>query len=161
MLALLIAGFESSCSAKAPFDSEPVGSVSVSSSQPDHGQQASDSLREEKFIAYLSRCDCKSGTVAADRVEWVTASDQKRMEELHLTQDDMPDGFYIYNSKKETNPIEIAKDAKISIFRDTSGTPFQSDLNGLADRISASSTSVFWLTIQNGVASAVEEQYLP
>jgi beta-lactamase regulating signal transducer with metallopeptidase domain len=115
---------------------------------------------QTKIIAYLSKYN-PDQTVTADPVEWITDSDKKRIKELHLPEDDMPDGFYIYNPTKEKNVIRIALNAKISIFKDTGNTPVQTDLAGLSDRISASPGSLFWLIIQKGMATSVEEQYLP
>ncbi len=46
------------------------------------------------FAAMLEEID--QDTVVLDVMEFITIEDTRRMEELGITEEDMPDGYYIY-----------------------------------------------------------------
>ena len=56
----------------------------------------------EIYVAALLK-EMSDDTITVDVVEFITADDVKRIKELNLTEDDMPDGYYIlYNSETKT-----------------------------------------------------------
>lgn len=45
--------------------------------------------------------------ITVDTIEFITDVDSDRFNELNLTQDDMPDGYYIYNPDEKTVVWEL------------------------------------------------------
>lgn len=41
-------------------------------------------------------------TITVDIAEFITDDDTERIKELNLSEEDMPDGYYIYNPDEET-----------------------------------------------------------
>lgn len=54
----------------------------------------------EYIAAFLKGMTDSSITV--DIAEFITDDDTERLKELNLTEEDMPDGYYIYNPDEET-----------------------------------------------------------
>lgn len=46
-------------------------------------------------------------SITVDVVEFITSDDTARMKSLDLTEEDMPDGYYIYNPEQETVTWEL------------------------------------------------------
>lgn len=59
------------------------------------------------FAAMLEEID--QDTVVLDVVEFITIEDTRRMEELGITEEDMPDGYYIYNPDKKTTSFKLGE----------------------------------------------------
>ena len=75
------------------------------------------------FMAYIT--DFSTDTICADKIEWVTFPGS-RAEELDLTEDDAPSGFYIYNPDTASEPFSLAADCRITILDwENSYTPLQ------------------------------------
>ena len=75
------------------------------------------------FMAYIT--DFSTDTICADKIEWVTFPGS-RAEELDLTEDDAPSGFYIYNPDTASEPFSLPADCRITILDwENSYTPLQ------------------------------------
>ncbi len=75
------------------------------------------------FMAYIT--DFDTDTICADKIEWVTFPGS-RAEELDLTEDDAPSGFYIYNPDTASEPFSLPADCRITILDwENSYTPLQ------------------------------------
>ncbi len=59
------------------------------------------------FAAMLEEID--GNTVVLDIVEFITDDDTERIRELKLTEEDMPDGYYIYNPDKKTTSFKLSE----------------------------------------------------
>ena len=55
---------------------------------------------EEYIAAFLK--GMADSTITVDVAEFITDDDMERIKELNLTEEDMPDGYYIYNPDEET-----------------------------------------------------------
>lgn len=64
----------------------------------------------ENVCAYLR--EIKGSTITLDTAEYITTEDSKRMAELGLTEDDMPDGYYIYNPDEQTEDYNLTDDTE-------------------------------------------------
>lgn len=58
---------------------------------------------------YIGHITIEENTLYLDEVEWITDENQDRITELELSQDDMPNGYYIYNPSSATVPFELNK----------------------------------------------------
>ena len=61
---------------------------------------------ENVYIAAFLR-DITEDSITVDVVEFITSGDTARMKSLYLTEEDMPDGYYIYNPEQETVTWEL------------------------------------------------------
>lgn len=67
-------------------------------------QAASQSYTDGSGVEYIAAFlkDMTDSTITVDIAEFITDDDTERIKELNLTEEDMPDGYYIYNPDEET-----------------------------------------------------------
>ena len=142
-------------------------------------------------VAMLSGCGSKEETrlgfvhmdgdvLYFDEVEWITSEDTERMKELGLSEDDMMDGYYIYNEKEEdealrTNEstsytfydwnalfVEATDEESYSIekmlYTTKSAEEFKQDLDAFGE---IAAGIPFWVTTKGKYVLEVKEQYIP
>lgn len=81
-----------------------------------HGDKNTSDVNDyEMHIGYIS---LDSELVRLDEFEFIRQEDKKRIEELNLSQEDMPNGYYINNESEDINVFEVDNDAEF-IFYDT------------------------------------------
>ena len=108
---------------------------------------------------FISNYDPKANTIAIDEVEWVLQDNIKRINELGLNSDnDFPNGFYIYNKKIDNITKKISKDAKLLIIMGSEQKP--TDKAGFAKRIKEYKTP-YVITIKSDTIVKIAEQYVP
>lgn len=60
---------------------------------------------------YIGHITIEDNILYLDEIEWITEEDKDRIEELGLSrQNDMPNGYYIYNPSTEIKSFEIGND---------------------------------------------------
>jgi hypothetical protein len=135
---------------------------------PPASAAAESDLEDGRHAAYLTEVDAESRSVVADVVQWLTG-DQARLAYQADNPDD-PDGppndYYIRNEDPLLRTLEVAPDAEVGlVFLTEDGDPdvdpatFE-DLAGYVAR-DEGRAAVFWLTLRDGVVTAIEEQYRP
>lgn len=119
-------------------------------------------------FGYISDFQLDTELFHFDRAEWVTSSQEERMNELNLSDADMPNGFYIYNPKhyldtfivNEYTQYHFMKKAKesdeLNEYTTTDRNEFYSYLSGYEE----GSTPPFWVQTQGGYVTNIREQYL-
>lgn len=65
-------------------------------------------------------------SVTVDVIEFVTSNNEERVKALSLTEEDMPDGYYIYNPEQETDTWKLSGET-VYIFIDWDGDFTHSD----------------------------------
>jgi len=116
-----------------------------------------------------------AATLAFDEAEWLTGKEaQKAAEEDGAVPpgEPVPNDYYIRNPDKTTQTIPIANDAKITAKRCSlcrNGKP--GELGGFLASFSKGRQtyadpyrgkySLYWLTIEDGLVVAIDEQYVP
>lgn len=65
---------------------------------------------EDNVCAFIK--EIKDDTILIDIAEYITADDIKRIEELELSESDMPDGYYIYNVDAKIKECFLTADTK-------------------------------------------------
>ncbi len=100
-----------------------------------------------------------------DRIEWLTLEDEKRLKELNINPDDLPNGFYIYNPVSYPMFHQVSNEAEYSII--VSGT------NGVIHRIVTLNEFIqhldnfgefappFHIITKDGYVQSITEQYVP
>lgn len=86
----------------------------VDSSEND-GEGAS-SIKDVKSVTYTGYIACRGDMIQIDEAEFITENEKERMEELGLSETDMPYGYYIYNPSQEMRQFEIDDYASISYY---------------------------------------------
>ncbi|QEH67190.1 M56 family metallopeptidase [Cellulosilyticum sp. WCF-2] len=121
------------------------------------------------YFGYISDFQLDTELFHFDRAEWVTSSQEERMNELNLSDADMPNGFYIYNPKhyldtfivNEYTQYHFMKKAKesdeLNEYTTTDKNEFYNYLSGYEE----GSTPPFWVQTQGGYVTNIREQYLP
>ena len=121
----------------------------------------------EEILAYIKSYDATGGQITFDPIEWVTSQDTKRMKELGLTKEDMPNGFHIYNPSEQTQSLKLGKNVEFQVLYP------DGDYNAEGARLageeqfqlylsqSQGTVAPYRLTVQNGEVLKIEEQYVP
>ncbi len=66
------------------------------------GIESTDTMQEEttELCAYIK--EIKGNTLVIDPVEYISSGDSDRLASYKHTDDDMPDGYYLYNKDEKT-----------------------------------------------------------
>lgn len=66
------------------------------------------SNRYEKIYCYINKYDVETKEVEVDVVEFLTHhNDQEKLSSLDIKDDSLPNGYYIYNEKQESNVLQV------------------------------------------------------
>lgn len=124
-------------------------------------------------IGYITGFEeSKFTQITFDPVEWITFEDTERMKEVGLDEEDMPNGYYIYNPEIEEEIYPVDEDTEYryidweNAFDDgdelhtitTNGEEFCEHLKTYEN---SGAYIPFWVTVKNGILEAIEEQYVP
>jgi hypothetical protein len=127
------------------------------------------STDSKKYIGYVT---LEGNNLTLDEFEFIKQDDKERMEELGLTESDMPNGYYIYNESDETQSFTLDEQTEFTFF-DT-GNLFVSeeeDKKYTTTNIEEfkqflygdSNTPIqtpFWVDVQDGKVISVEEEFV-
>jgi hypothetical protein len=116
-------------------------------------------------LGYINSFNIKSHTFDFDEVEWITSENTKRIEELHLSTENMPDGFYIYNHNKsfvnykvtDKTIYQLINQYDLSKFVNVNIVVFSEYL----EKYKTSNAIPYTITIQNGNVMEVKECFVP
>lgn len=73
-----------------------------------------DLIEDEKlYSGYIS---LDNDTLELDEFEFITFEDKERMKELNLTDEYMPNGYYIYNESDELTYFDITSETEFTFF---------------------------------------------
>lgn len=134
-------------------------------------QADEENRNKDLYIGYIS---IENNTLYLDVVEWITDENKDRIEELKLSQqNDMPNGYYIYNPSTDTVSFKV-NEKTIYNFIDW-GNDFVSEgedrnystankdefikyLNTYSDK---AAKVPFWIEVKDGYIISITEQYVP
>ena len=143
--------------------------------EPQYDAAPADFLRtpESRYIGYISNWKTYSDRPGAfsfhlDAVEWLTLDDTKRLAELKISPDELPNGFYVYNANTypeyyqgiATTTFRVTNRKTGVGFEDVSMEEFQSYLASFSEKETAA-TRIFRIVTKDGYVQSIEEQYLP
>ena len=96
--------------------------------------ETADSMKEDttELCAYIK--EINGNTLVIDPVEYISSGDSDRLASYKHTDDDMPDGYYIYNKDEKTEDVTLTDQTEYS-FLDTytdakPGMPFFLKMKG-------------------------------
>ncbi len=119
------------------------------------------------FISNFTLDDMTKPYFHLDRIEWLTIEDTKRLNDLGIDPDDLPNGFYIYNPANYPAYFQCYHDTEFLIIdyipgdhgvshKSVSVTEFAEYLEQFNDFIPP-----FHVYTRDGHVQTVEEQYVP
>ena len=140
-------------------DSAVQNNESVISKEENNGN--GDSARD--ILAYI--IDFDSDNIGADAVEWVTVPGS-RADELGITEEDAPSGFYIYNPDTLTEHFILSTDCMITVLDwqnsyEPKIIPVDDFIAVLHERGEQNVVIPYTLEITNGEITQISEHYVP
>ena len=77
-------------------------------------QKTADSMKEDttELCAYIK--EINGNTLVIDPVEYISSGDSDRLASYKHTDDDMPDGYYIYNKDEKTEDVTLTDQTEYS-----------------------------------------------
>lgn len=125
----------------------------------------------EKQFAFVTRLAAGNpGTIELDYAEFLTGDAASQVAADRGDESPPPNDYYIVNENRRLRAFKIAPDAKIRLVTAADGTSdpagYDSDLAGWAayfadDESAGIRNAGYWFTIDAGVVTRVEEQFLP
>lgn len=78
------------------------------------GIESTDTMQEEttELCAYIK--EIKGNTLVIDPVEYISSGDSDRLASYKHTDDDMPDGYYLYNKDEKTKKVILTDETEYS-----------------------------------------------
>jgi hypothetical protein len=114
-------------------------------------------LTQEPVIrGYITNFNMENQTFNFDEIEWITLNDETRIKELGI-ENDMPNGFYIYNPDKSVQSFNLAENAEFYIITESYHTAVNMAgfIEGFHDY------APYIINVIDGKVVKVAEQYLP
>lgn len=128
---------------------------------------------ESHYIGYISNWKTYSDRQGAfafhlDAVEWLTLDDTKRLAELKINTDELPNGFYIYNANTYPGYYQGTEKTTFRItnrktgvgYEEVSMEEFQQYLESFSEKETVAS-HLFRIVTKDGYVQSIQEQYLP
>ncbi|WP_432666744.1 hypothetical protein R9X47_10320 [Wukongibacter baidiensis] len=122
---------------------------------------------------YIGHISIEKNTLYLDEVEWITYEDKDRIKELGLSQqNDMPNGYYIYNPSSDTVSFELNEETVYNFidwgndfvdenedrnYSTTNKEEFIKYLNTYSDK---GAKVPFWIETKGGYVMRVTEQFV-
>ena len=77
--------------------------------------ETADSMKEDttELCAYIK--EINGNTLVIDPVEYISSGDSDRLASYKHTDDDMPDGYYIYNKDEKTEEVTLTDQTEYSL----------------------------------------------
>lgn len=132
-------------------------------------------LEDGRHPVFLAELDGEARTVTVDLIQFLTGQEAADAYAEDVPDDPdpgPPNDYWIRNESTELRTLPIAEDVTVSVIRlgeasSAEGEPWT--LEGLPDHLAEQvgapdgqlGWSPWWLTVEDGVVVAIEEQYLP
>lgn len=141
--------------------------VSIDKLNPIYSATAEDfaKIPESHFIGFISNFDKDNYSFHLDQIEWLTAvNDAKRLRELNIDPDGLPNGFYIHNPHSYPMHSQITDETKYFIIDRTGNAEHKSvTMEEFIKYLGQFSdfTPPFRIVMKGGYVQSITEQYVP
>lgn len=117
-------------------------------------------------MGYIKNINVDSLEIEFDEIEWLTQRNEKRLKDLGIDmENDMPNGFYIYNGLEEITTYKLHKQAEFGLmnFSNEGAYSAKASLSQIAKKINSEDEyfQPYLIIINEGIVESITEQYLP
>lgn len=119
-----------------------------------------------RYLAFLSQPDPAASSLSLDKAQWITDTDTQEMEKAGITPEDMPGGFYLHNPETQWESVSVSPQVTCT-YLDPAGN-FESreceDFSQFAQLFESQDyfqASPYWITVQQGSVTQIQQQYVP
>ncbi|MBR2593698.1 MAG: hypothetical protein IKD83_03640 [Firmicutes bacterium] len=158
------ASAENTESEKEP-EEEPENTETAEEEAPEETEDAEASEEQNtggkrRIAAYVEGFNEDDECVFADEVEWLTkAEDAERLAELGISEDDLPDGYYINNPYDRLEEYNFTENTKFYMIDYETGESADVSREEWYENVVIG--SLYWLRLNGSEVESIEEQYLP
>lgn len=131
-------------------------------------------LEDGRHFGYIESVDIRTlpGTMAFDLALFLTGDEANQAAAEHGDETPVPNDYYIVNDNPRLRTLVVSSDIRIQLldWRHCCDRLFSADPDRFQDSFSLTKYpagnykgkfSTYWLTVNGGVVTAIEEQYLP
>lgn len=156
------------CETKAVIEQIKVDTLTAE--EKEYVKNESSELKLNRTIGFISEFDKKSKGFKFDKAEWITLADEARISELNIDiNNDMPNGYYLYNPEGSTINLKVNDD---TIYRFINWSyKYSGDRMHVTNRINEfkeyldeykDSKIPFWVEYNtDGSIKSIMQQYVP
>ena len=119
-----------------------------------------------RYLAFLSQPDPAASSLSLDKAQWITDTDTQEMEKAGITPEDMPGGFYLHNPETQWESVSVSPQVTCT-YLDPDGN-FEnreckdfSQFSQLFESQDYFQASPYWITVQQGSVTQIQQQYVP
>ncbi|MDD2216062.1 MAG: M56 family metallopeptidase [Eubacteriales bacterium] len=143
--------------------------VSLDELVPQYSAKVEDFLKtpESHFIGYISDFEIDKYSKSSfhlDPIEWLTLDDTKRLNELNINPDTLPNGYYIHNPNNYPMFCQVTEQTQYSIINWDSDATHKSvtmeEFLACLEKYSESAPP-FRIVTKDGFVQSITEQYIP
>lgn len=165
-------GATGSTGATAP--TGPTGPTAPPSSESPTPEPSSE-LEDGRHFGFIRTVDPEGSTLVLDLAYFLTGEEANQASEEHGGENPVPNDYYIVNDNPKLRTLALSPDLEIALldWDHCCDQTFLADLDHFATAIAAGdfttidgriyygTLSPYWLTVEDGVVTKIEEQYLP
>jgi hypothetical protein len=168
----------SSSATGASADGGSTGSTGATAPQPSGGgatgSEPATDLEDGRHFGYVVAVDPAGASLRFDLASFYTGPEANDVAAARGDETPVPNDYYIVNDNPRLRELSISEDVEISVFDWNRCCDVRVDVDAttLADAIAhrhgvvvdgalVRGGSPFWITLEHGVVTRVEEQYLP
>jgi hypothetical protein len=153
----------------------PLETPSVTSSTSPSAEEEEPELEDGRHFGFLESVDLEGLALEFDLAYFLTGEEANAAAEEHGDETPVPNDYYIVNDNPKLRTLGVAPDLEIVLYdwdRCCDET-ISGSLEGLAEAINGGEPvtvdghlyqgplSPYWLTVEGGAVTRIEEQYLP
>ena len=126
----------------------------------------SDQPEDGRYLAFLSQPDPAAFSLSLDKAQWITDTDTQEMEKAGITPEDMPGGFYLHNPETQWESISV-NPRVICTYLDPDKNFESRECENFSQFVQLFEsqdpfqTSPYWITVQQGSVTQIQQQYVP
>jgi hypothetical protein len=164
-------------------ETDPTGATATGSTAPSDSPTASESptvgpeaeLEDGRHFGFVKTVDIEGLALEFDLAYFLTGDEANEAAEEHGEEVPVPNDYYIVNDNPRLRTLGVAPDLEILLFDwnrccdETFPAGFEEFAQAIAagepltigDRLYYGAFSPYWLTVEGGAVTRIEEQYLP
>lgn len=131
-------------------------------------------LEDGRHFGFVGSVDADGRTIAFDRAEFLTGEDANEAAAAEGLETPVPNDYFIVNDEEELSTLGLSPDVELVLLDwsrccdetfvgelEAFGAAFEDPPFVQGDLIYQGPTSPYWVTVEGGAVTRIEEQYLP